>query len=132
MQGLAPLLFFLGKLQEKVTPMSEQKTKLQKYSAPALEKGLDILEFLSLSDVSPTLSQLAQGIGRSKNEIFRMVIKVAHQHRLLQPSARVARSTPDGIGVHFTEISNDDIRFLHQFIADSLNLELRNKSLKRK
>ncbi|WP_170783420.1 IclR family transcriptional regulator [Ruegeria lacuscaerulensis] len=54
--------------------MSEQKTKLQKYSAPALEKGLDILEFLSLSDVSPTLSQLAQGIGRSKNEIFRMMI----------------------------------------------------------
>lgn len=54
--------------------MSEQKTKLQKYSAPALEKGLDILEFLSLSDVTPTLSQLAQGIGRSKNEIFRMMI----------------------------------------------------------
>jgi DNA-binding IclR family transcriptional regulator len=54
--------------------MSEQKTKLQKYSAPALEKGLDILEFLSLSDTAPTLSQLAQGIGRSKNEIFRMMI----------------------------------------------------------
>ncbi|MBO9413605.1 MULTISPECIES: helix-turn-helix domain-containing protein [unclassified Ruegeria] len=54
--------------------MSEEKTKLQKYSAPALEKGLDILEFLSLSDVFPTLSQLAQGIGRSKNEIFRMMI----------------------------------------------------------
>lgn len=54
--------------------MSEQKTKLQKYSAPALEKGLDILEFLSLTETSPTLSQLAQGIGRSKNEIFRMMI----------------------------------------------------------
>lgn len=54
--------------------MTEQKTKLQKYSAPALEKGLDILEFLSLSDVAPTLSQLAHGIGRSKNEIFRMMI----------------------------------------------------------
>lgn len=54
--------------------MSENQTKLQKYSAPALEKGLDILEFLSLSDVTPTLSQLATGIGRSKNEIFRMMI----------------------------------------------------------
>ncbi len=54
--------------------MSETKTKLQKYSAPALEKGLDILEFLSLSDVTPSLSQLASGIGRSKNEIFRMMI----------------------------------------------------------
>lgn len=52
----------------------EKKTKLQKYSAPALEKGLDILEFLSVTDTKPTLSQLAAGIGRSKSEIFRMMI----------------------------------------------------------
>jgi DNA-binding IclR family transcriptional regulator len=61
----------------KPTPrsaVSEQRTKLQKYSAPALEKGLDILEFLSLTDARPSLSQLAAGIGRSKNEIFRMMI----------------------------------------------------------
>ncbi|SDQ15842.1 IclR family transcriptional regulator [Pseudovibrio sp. Tun.PSC04-5.I4] len=54
--------------------MTERQNKLQKYAAPALEKGLDILEFLSLTDTRPTLSQLATGIGRSKNEIFRMVI----------------------------------------------------------
>lgn len=54
--------------------MSESQTKLQKYSAPALEKGLDILEFLSLTDSAPSLSQLAVGIGRSKSEIFRMMI----------------------------------------------------------
>ncbi len=54
--------------------MSRSDTKLQKYSAPALEKGLDILEFLSVTNGSPTLSQLAAGIDRSKNEIFRMMI----------------------------------------------------------
>lgn len=54
--------------------MSGGETKLQKYSAPALEKGLDILEFLSITNEMPTLSQLAAGIGRSKNEIFRMMI----------------------------------------------------------
>ncbi len=54
--------------------MAEAKTKLQKYSAPALEKGLDILEFLSVTDKAPSLSQLAAGIGRSKSEIFRMMI----------------------------------------------------------
>jgi len=48
--------------------------KLQKYSAPALEKGLDILEFLSLADFKPTLSEVASGIERSKSEIFRMMI----------------------------------------------------------
>lgn len=54
--------------------MIETQTKLQKYSAPALEKGLDILEYLSLTNTHPTLSQLATGIGRSKSEIFRMMI----------------------------------------------------------
>ena len=49
-------------------------TKLQKYSAPALEKGLDILELLSLSGNEMSLSQIAAGVGRSKNEIFRMMI----------------------------------------------------------
>lgn len=54
--------------------MSKKPEKLQKYSAPALEKGLDILEFLSLSDFKPTLSEIASGIDRSKSEIFRMMI----------------------------------------------------------
>lgn len=54
--------------------MADGQTKLQKYSAPALEKGLDILEYLSLTNGHPTLSQLASGIGRSKSEIFRMMI----------------------------------------------------------
>ncbi len=49
-------------------------TKLQKYSAPALEKGLDILELLSLAAAEMSLSQIAAGVGRSKNEIFRMMI----------------------------------------------------------
>lgn len=54
--------------------LTEQNSKLQKYAAPALEKGLDILEYLSLTDTRPTLSQIAAGIGRSKSEIFRMMI----------------------------------------------------------
>lgn len=53
---------------------SKSLTKLQKYSAPALEKGLDILELLSLSAFEMSLSQIAVGVGRSKNEIFRMMI----------------------------------------------------------
>lgn len=54
--------------------MTDRQTKLQKYSAPALEKGLDILEYLSLTNGHPKLSKIAAGIGRSKSEIFRMMI----------------------------------------------------------
>ena len=44
-----------------------------RYSAPALEKGLDILEFLSEKARSYSLAQLAEEIGRTKGEIFRML-----------------------------------------------------------
>jgi len=45
-----------------------------RYSAPALEKGLDILEALSASARGYTLKQLAQALGRNVNQIFRMVV----------------------------------------------------------
>lgn len=43
------------------------------YNAPALEKGLDILECLASSNEPLTTRALAERLGRSKNEIFRMV-----------------------------------------------------------
>lgn len=43
------------------------------YSAPALEKGLDILELLAAEGTSLTTRHIAERLGRSKNEIFRMV-----------------------------------------------------------
>ena len=43
------------------------------YSAPALEKGLDILEVLAERGTSMSTRQIAEHLGRSKNEIFRMV-----------------------------------------------------------
>lgn len=43
------------------------------YSAPALEKGIDILETLAASEEPMTARQIAEQLGRSKNEIFRMV-----------------------------------------------------------
>jgi DNA-binding IclR family transcriptional regulator len=43
------------------------------YSAPALEKGLDILEALCRSEQPLTQKDLAQRMGRSVGEIYRMV-----------------------------------------------------------
>ncbi|SDX40162.1 transcriptional regulator, IclR family [Ruegeria halocynthiae] len=44
-----------------------------KYKAPALEKGLEILELLSTTQDPMTQSEIARALGRSKNEIFRML-----------------------------------------------------------
>lgn len=51
-------------------PKKSQKT----YSAPALEKGLDIIELLSKEEVGLTQSEIARALGRSVGEIFRMLM----------------------------------------------------------
>lgn len=43
------------------------------YSAPALEKGLDILELLAREPDSISLKEIAERLGRSVGEIFRML-----------------------------------------------------------
>ena len=50
--------------------MAEDKLS---YSAPALEKGLDILELLANAGRPLGTRQIAEELGRSKNEIVRMV-----------------------------------------------------------
>jgi len=47
--------------------------ELEKYRAPALEKGLDILETLAGADGGMTTSQIAASLGRTPNELFRMI-----------------------------------------------------------
>jgi DNA-binding IclR family transcriptional regulator len=50
------------------------ETNGNRYSAPALEKGLDILEFLSAQGRAYSLAQLAAELGRTNGEIFRMLV----------------------------------------------------------
>lgn len=57
-------------------PAAETKRRggaRKQYSAPALEKGLDIIEFLSERSGDFGLADIASGIGRTKGEIFRML-----------------------------------------------------------
>lgn len=46
---------------------------MNKYSAPALEKGLDILEYLSQEGTPQSQTEIAQGINKTANEIYRML-----------------------------------------------------------
>jgi DNA-binding IclR family transcriptional regulator len=45
----------------------------RRYKAPALEKGLDILELLATSSSPMTLTAIVNQLGRSHGELFRMV-----------------------------------------------------------
>ncbi|HEY6132779.1 MAG TPA: IclR family transcriptional regulator [Rubrivivax sp.] len=59
------------------------------YNAPALEKGLDILELLADSQRGLTQNQIAARLERSPSELFRMV-------EVLERRGYLARSAADG------------------------------------
>jgi DNA-binding IclR family transcriptional regulator len=62
--------------------MSKQEKK--SYTAPALDKGLDIIELLSGQDAGLGQSEIASALGRTVGEIFRMLM-------VLQDRGYVAR-----------------------------------------
>jgi DNA-binding IclR family transcriptional regulator len=54
-------------------PASDTARGDRSYAAPALEKGLDILELLSAESGGLSQNQIAQSLNRSASEIFRML-----------------------------------------------------------
>lgn len=65
-------------------------TDENRYSAPALDKGLDILELLAGRPEGLTLKQIADALGRTPTEIFRML------NHLLQRTY-IRRHEPGGV-----------------------------------
>ncbi|WP_299556063.1 IclR family transcriptional regulator [uncultured Tateyamaria sp.] len=46
---------------------------VDRYRAPALDKGLDIIELLAASPAPLTQTEIGKGLGRAQNEIYRML-----------------------------------------------------------
>jgi len=51
-----------------------RRTTARRYSAPALEKGLDIIELLAGEEKGLSQSEIARALKRSVSEIFRMLV----------------------------------------------------------
>jgi DNA-binding IclR family transcriptional regulator len=62
----------------------EDETSQPLYAAPALEKGLDILELLSRQEGGLTRRDIAEQLGRSVGEVFRMIECLARRSYLVQ------------------------------------------------
>lgn len=60
------------------------KEKANKYQAPALDKGLDILEYLSSQSVPQSQTEIAGGIDKSPNEIYRMLMSLESRGYILR------------------------------------------------
>src|SRR6187551_41665 len=52
---------------------ADAASKSTRYRAPALEKGLDVLELLAAEKMPLNLSAISQRLGRSSGELFRML-----------------------------------------------------------
>jgi len=55
-----------------------------RYAAPALDKGLDIIELLAHEIEGLTLNEIAKGLGRTSSEIFRMVNGLCRRGYIMQ------------------------------------------------
>jgi len=65
--------------------------KEKRYSAPALEKGLDVLELLAAEAHGLNLQEIARRLHRSPNELFRMLdVMVRRGYIARQPDASYA------------------------------------------
>ena len=53
--------------------MSPARAEVREYSAPALDKGLDILELLANEASGLTQTEIADAVGRTVSQIFRML-----------------------------------------------------------
>lgn len=54
----------------------------RKYSVPAIDKCFEIIEFLATSGEPATQSDIAKGINRTANEIFRILVNLTEQNYL--------------------------------------------------
>ncbi len=72
----------------------QNSTSEDRYRAPALEKGLDILELLAAQPDGMSQGDIARALGRSPNEIYRMLATLVRRQFLtrLPPDDRYALS----------------------------------------
>ncbi len=79
------------------------------YSAPALTKGLEVLELLATAVGALTMKEIADGLGRSKGEIFRMLVALQERGYIERDPTSDAYSLSDKLfrlGLH-TPVTHD-------------------------
>ena len=125
------------------------KNTQPKYNTPALDKGLDILEFLSKEGIPLSQVEIAQGINRTPSEIYRMLVcleergyltrgsnagkyrlslkmySLSHRHTPFDELKRVARYPMQSLSeitrqsCHLSIMNNDQLLIISQMRSPS-------------
>ena len=105
----------------------------RRYKAPALEKGLDVLELLATTSSPMTLTQIVTELGRSHGELFRMVQVLEFRGYIEQDSAADGYLLTDrlfSLGIQrpkthsLIEVALPEMRRLSQSIDQSCHLAM--------
>jgi DNA-binding IclR family transcriptional regulator len=72
------------------------------YSAPALDKALDVIELLSRSSTFQPLSAIAKSLGRTPSELFRIINRLEQRRYIVRDPALNAYA----LSLRFFEITN--------------------------
>ncbi len=65
--------------RNRTHPVPEEDNGGDRYRAPALDKGLDILEALAATEVGLTQAEIAKALDRSPSEIYRMLDRLVRR-----------------------------------------------------
>jgi DNA-binding IclR family transcriptional regulator len=74
----------------RAKPRSTKSPARRGYSAPALEKGIDIVELLAEAESGLTVSEISQSLKRRMSELFRIIV-VMEQRGWLQKDPETSR-----------------------------------------
>ena len=116
---------------------SKAAVKAPQYRAPALEKGLDVLELLVRERVPLTVSMISQRLGRSTSELFRMIMVLEYKGFIEQsgngegyvPSSKLFSLGMDQAPVkNLLEVALPVMRKLSASIGQSCHLAMRSES----
>lgn len=66
-------------VNREASAVIDEDTAGERYRAPALDKGLDILELLSATEAGLTQAEIAKALERSPNEIYRMLDRLVRR-----------------------------------------------------
>lgn len=96
-----------------------------KYQAPALDKGLDILEYLSLKATSLSQTEIAAGVNKKPNEIYRMLVCLENRGYLMRDEI----SGKYKLSLKLFHLSHrhspvDDLRRASQYPMDELSSDI--------
>jgi DNA-binding IclR family transcriptional regulator len=122
-------------MAEQKSPAESEARPAATYSAPALEKGFNVIDLLAAAPGGLTIKEIASGLGLSMSEIFRIIMVMERRGWLQKSTGDRYRVTFKVLDLAFRATSAEELTlvaapFMRQLahrISQSCHLVVRNE-----